>query len=134
MSTIVRGLNISTNCVSVDDFIERYAARADRDSIFVGVPITPRLTTIDTECAFLFSLANRRPVLAGTCVVRTFPDRHNAYRRQGLRLGIIRLGPDSRRVFAALGSPMTRAFMTAATLVEFESQLPTQLTDQVSAN
>jgi hypothetical protein len=115
MRSIVRGLSISTNCVNLDDFIERYSTRADADSIFVGVSITPQLRSIDGECGFVFTLANKRPVLAGTCVIRELlVDANNPHGREGLRLRVTRLGPESRRVFSALSSPIARACMAAA--------------------
>jgi hypothetical protein len=99
----VRGISVATRCASVEAFIERYAERADEDSIFVGATLDECVRTIDTECAFAFLLDNEKPVLAGTCVVRDLhADASNPFRCQGMRLRIVRMGPDSTLVFAAM--------------------------------
>jgi hypothetical protein len=99
----VRGISVATRCASVADFVTSYAERADEDSIFVGAAIDDNVRMIGTECAFAFLLDNEKPVLAGTCVVRDLhADASNPFRCQGLRLRILRLGPDSAMVFAAM--------------------------------
>ena len=92
----VRGLTVATRCASVEEFIDHYSARSDTTSILIDrARIDPRLSSVDHECAFAFLLANDQPVFAGTCFARSHSDRC-------LRLHIVRLGPYSERVFAAL--------------------------------
>jgi hypothetical protein len=102
-NSTVRGITVTTRCATVADFIERYADRADEDSIFVGTALDESLRAITTECAFAFLLESKKPVLAGTCVVRDLhADASNPFRREGLRVRIVRLGPSSSSVFAAM--------------------------------
>jgi hypothetical protein len=108
-NSTVRGITVATRCATIADFIERYADRADEDSIFVGTALDDSLRAIHTECAFAFLLDNKKPVLAGTCVVRDLhADASNPFRRQGLRVRIVRLGPSSSSVFAAMRRVRTR--------------------------
>jgi hypothetical protein len=97
----VRGFSVSTRCETVEEFIAMFRDRCDDKSIVVNV-VEPRV--VGTECAFAILLANKKPVLAGTCVVLdVFNDANNPFKRRGMRLGINRLGMDSELVFAQLG-------------------------------
>jgi hypothetical protein len=97
----VRGFSVSTRCETVEEFIAMFRDRCDDRSIVVNV-VEPRV--VGTECAFAILLANKKPVLAGTCVVLdVFNDANNPFKRRGMRLGINRLGMDSELVFAQLG-------------------------------
>jgi hypothetical protein len=108
MST-VRGISVATGCATVAEFVEQYADRADEDSIFVGAELDEGLRAIHTECAFAFLLENKKPVLAGTCIVRDLhADASNPFRSQGIRVRIVRLGPSSSNVFAAMRSVRIR--------------------------
>ena len=96
----VRGFSIATKCETVAAFVEKYRDRCDDTSILVNV-VESRI--VGTECAFAILLANKKPVLAGTCVVLdVFTDSNNKFKRPGMRLGIKRLGLESERVFAEL--------------------------------
>ena len=94
------GFSVLTTCRTVDDFIDEYRAYVTRDSIFVP-HVDPRL--FGTECAFAILLVNHKIALAGTCLVLdVFTNANNPFERAGMRIGIKRMGPDSRRVFDAL--------------------------------
>ena len=96
----VRGFSVSTRCETVEEFIAMFRDRCDEKSIVVNV-VEPRV--VGTECAFAILLANKKPVLAGTCVVLdVFNDANNQFKRRGMRLGINRLGMDSELVFAQM--------------------------------
>lgn len=98
---IVRGISVATRYTTVAEFIEHYADRVDADSIFVAAGLNTS-STLERECAFAFLLANKQPVLAGTCVACEIDAANNPLRRDGLKLTIVRLGPSSRTVFEAL--------------------------------
>ncbi len=73
---------------------------SDETSFFVA---TMNQRPVGLETPFSIQLADRRPVLQGTCVVLaawTTPD--NPFKRPGVRLGIRRLTPDSQSVFEQL--------------------------------
>jgi hypothetical protein len=113
MQGSVRGFSVSTKCESVDEFIEKFRDRCDDESIVVNV-VEPRV--VGTECAFAILLANKQPVLAGTCVVLdVFNDTNNAFKRRGMRLGINRLGVASQRVFVDLNAARMAASKRAKT-------------------
>src|SRR6185503_19343934 len=96
----VRGFSVATKCATVDELVEKFRDRVDEKSILVN-PVEHR--DGGTECAFAILLADRKPALAGTCVVlEVFTDANNPFMRPGMRLGIKRLGPDSQRVFAMM--------------------------------
>jgi hypothetical protein len=99
---IVRGISVATRCGSVAEFVEHYADRVDADSILVGSALDTSASTLDRECAFAFLLANKQPVLAGTCIARKLDAATSPLRRDGLKLTIVRLGPSSRLVFETL--------------------------------
>ncbi|HEY5924328.1 MAG TPA: hypothetical protein VIV11_21775 [Kofleriaceae bacterium] len=96
----VRGFSIATKCATVAELVEKFRDRVDEESILVN-PVEQR--EVGTECAFAILLADRKPALAGTCVILdVFADANNPFKRPGMRLGIKRLGPDSQKVFAEL--------------------------------
>lgn len=102
------GFSVSTRCETIGEFITTFWDRSDERSIVVNVA-EPR--AVGTECAFAILLVNKKPVLAGTCVVLdVYTTTNNPFKRVGMRLGIQKMGPESERVFAELAS--TRAART----------------------
>lgn len=100
---VVRGIRIATHCESVEQFLEKYCDRTEERFIFVGGKLDTSACVLDGECAFVFLLRDKHPVLAGTCIVRdAHGDQTNPFRRPGLRLHIRRLGPGSLSVFVQL--------------------------------
>jgi len=96
----VRAFVVTTVCKSADEFVERYHARVEGQSIFVSA-VEER--AIGGAVAFAILLADRRPVLAGVCeVIEVFRDTRNEFKRRGMRIGIARLGIDSEAVWAQL--------------------------------
>lgn len=73
---------------------------SDETSFFVA---TMNQRPVGLETPFSIQLADRRPVLQGTCVVlAAWPTPDNPFKRPGVRLGIRRLTPDSQGVFDRL--------------------------------
>ncbi len=99
---------------------------SDDTSFFVA---TMNQRPIGLETPFSIQLADRTPVLRGTCVVLaawTTPD--NPFKRPGVRLGIRRLTPESEPVFAKLRDARAQAGEdTAETAMEPLSETPVVL-------
>jgi hypothetical protein len=73
---------------------------SDETSFFVA---TLNQRPVGLETPFSIQLADRSPVLRGTCVVlAAWPTAENPFKRPGVRLGIKRLTPESEPVFARL--------------------------------
>jgi hypothetical protein len=126
----VRGISVTTRCETIADFVDHYADRADEDSIFVAAALHASLRMIDRECAFAFLLADEKPVLAGTCVIRDIhADSSNPFRCQGLRLRIVRMGPASEKVF----TEMRRVRIERArSFIECSDGIPVPALDEVT--
>jgi len=102
MTPSVRGFVVATRCETVEELVEKYAARSDDNSIFVGV-VEERV--LGAECAFAILLADKQPAFAGICqVLEVFRDDNNHYQRRGMRLGIRKLGITSERLFADMAA------------------------------
>jgi hypothetical protein len=105
VSERLRGFTVLTRCKTVEEFIDQFHDRtgthhAYARTIFVH---TVDARVVGTECGFALLLADKKPVLAGTCVVLdVFRDANNPFKRPGMRLGVKRLGPESESVFDAL--------------------------------
>lgn len=101
----LRGFTVLTRCKTVEEFIDQFHDRTGEHhtcarTIFVH---TVDARVVGTECGFALLLADKKPVLAGTCIVLdVFRDANNPFKRPGMRLGVKRLGPDSESVFTAL--------------------------------
>ncbi|MDQ3334512.1 MAG: PEGA domain-containing protein [Myxococcota bacterium] len=101
----LRGFTVLTRCQTVEEFIDQFHDRtgthhAYARTIFVH---TVDARVVGTECGFAVLLANKKPVLGGTCIVLdVFRDASNPFKRPGMRLGVKRLGPESDSVFTAL--------------------------------
>jgi hypothetical protein len=119
----VKALCVATRCTSAEQFISMFHRFSDETSFFVA---TMNQRPVGLETPFSIQLADRSPVLRGTCVVLdawTTPE--NPYRRPGVRLGIRRLTPESEPVFKQL--QVARANLgesTAETSTEPLSETP----------
>src|SRR5215204_4082698 len=95
-----RGFTVQTRCKTVEEFVDHFHDRTGPGTLFVHT-VDARL--VGTECGFAVLLANKHPVLAGTCVVlEVYRDANNRFKRPGMQLAVKRLGPESDKVFAAL--------------------------------
>jgi hypothetical protein len=121
----VRGIVVATQCQTPSELVERYYARCDDSSIFVGV-VDEQLH--GKECAFALLLANKQPAFAGICVVlEVYLDANNAYEKRGMRLGIRRLGMTSEQLFvemAAARAASKRRFARGSTAPPDNEAIP----------
>ena len=116
MGELARAFSVATRYETVEEFIEKYQARLDERSIFVPTA-DPR--QVGTECRFSILLADKQPVLAGSCVVlESFADSNNSYRQPGMRLGLKELQPDSEEVIAELGARATARRLAADVVLD----------------
>lgn len=133
----VRGFVVATTCKTAADFVEKYYQRTDETSIFVGI-VEERV--LGAECAFAILLADKTPVFAGICrVLEVFRDSHNAYRRRGMRLGIVKLGVTSEAMFAEMAtarSSSKRRFPRGSSVppVDEADGIPIDLDDETSGS
>lgn len=96
---------------------------SDETSFFVA---TMNQRAVGLETPFSIQLADRSPVLRGTCVVlAAWPTSDNPFKRPGVRLGIRRLTPESEPVFARLREARLNAGEnTAETAMDMPSETP----------
>ncbi len=93
---------------------------SDETSFFVA---TMNQRPVGLETPFSIQLADRRPVLQGTCVVlAAWSTTDNPFKRPGVRLGIRRLTPESQNVFEKL--KVARANNEGGTSLEPLSETP----------
>ena len=92
-----RGVFITSRCTTIEDFVTKYHRDCDETSLFIRTRST---RAVGSEWPFAIHLADGRGVvLEGWCVVfDSFKDAANQFRQPGLRLGLHRLTPDSKRV------------------------------------
>jgi len=95
-----RALCITTRCKSLDELIARFHRFVDEDSFFIA---TKDVRPVGLETAFSIQLADKTPVLRGTCVVlQVWSTDANPFRLPGLRIGVKNLTASSIAVFEQL--------------------------------
>ena len=91
---------ILTRCQTVEEFIDHFHDRTGPRTIFVH---TTEGRNIGEEYGFAVLLADKQPMLSGTCVVlAVYQDANNPFKRRGMQLGVKRLSPESESIFSAL--------------------------------
>ncbi|HUJ59784.1 MAG TPA: hypothetical protein VLX92_14875 [Kofleriaceae bacterium] len=89
-----------TRCATAAEFVARFRAYCDGDSVFVTTTAT---RPVGLESPFAILLADKSPVLCGEGVVlEAFTTPGNRYKRPGLRIGFRRLTKKSQAVVAQL--------------------------------
>jgi hypothetical protein len=119
----VKALCVATRCTSADQFVSMFHRFSDETSFFVA---TMNQRAVGLETPFSIQLADRSPVLRGTCVVlAAWPTSDNPFKRPGVRLGIRRLTPESEPVFARLREARLHAGEhTTETEMDMPSETP----------
>ena len=93
-------LRIATKFRDVDEFVAMFHRNVDDSSFFIP---TRDMRPVGLETMFTIELADRRPVLSGTCVVQqAWATAANPFKRPGLCLAVRRLTLSSASVFERL--------------------------------
>ena len=92
-----KAFGVVTRCVDVDDFIAKFHASCDETSMFVPTGST---RAIGHASPFIILLADKTPVMRGTCtVLEAWTDGDNPFGRPGIRIAIEQLTDASREIF-----------------------------------
>jgi hypothetical protein len=95
-----KGLCITTRCKSLDEFIAKFHKFVDEDSFFIATRDT---RPVGLETGFSIHLADKTPVLRGTCVVlQVWSNAANPFRLPGLRIRVKHLAASSIETFERL--------------------------------
>jgi hypothetical protein len=118
-ATKVKALCVATRSTTVEQFVAMFHRFCDEKSFFVA---TLHMRAVGLETPFAIQLANRTPVLRGTCVVLdAWPTGANQFKRPGIRLGFLRLTSDSQSVLEKL-----LAARTHGTTEPVTNEVPTE--------
>ena len=91
---------VATRCADVDDFIAKFHASCDETSMFVASRDT---RAIGHTSPFIVLLADKTPVMRGTCtVLESWIDENNPFGRPGIRISLDQLTDSSRPIFDRL--------------------------------
>jgi hypothetical protein len=87
---------VATRCADIDEFIAKFHANCDETSIFVA---TTDSRAIGHASPFMIMLADKTPVMRGTCtVLEAWRDGDNPFGRPGIRIALDQLTDSSREI------------------------------------